>query len=149
MRVVIVSSLLLSVGTAQALDLSSLARPGVTWKTAKAKTADVTCDGKADTVVFGTGKKSIWVGIVPGDGGKPQAMRFGLDSGSQDGFCAVPKSIEVYPINCAAAADGLGIAHLPGCKAVKGCRAFAVGEECDPFNFYWDSRRKRMEWWRN
>jgi hypothetical protein len=32
--------LLLSAGTAQALDISALTHPGVTWQTGKARTAD-------------------------------------------------------------------------------------------------------------
>lgn len=129
---------------AQALDLSGLKKPGVTWHASKAKTADVTCDGKPDTVAFGTGKKSVWVGIVPGDGGKPQVMNFPIDSGRQDGFCEVPQSIEITPITCSDPEMG----KFPGCKPVKGCKDFSVVQGCDSFHFYWDSDKKMTRWWR-
>lgn len=150
MRWLAIPFLMFAIATAQAQGLSQLRAPGVNWQTAKAMKADVTCDGKSDTIVFGTAKNSVWVGILPGNGGKPQTMQFGLRSHSQDGFCAEPKRITTSPIDCAAAADGLGIKHLPGCKPVKACRVFSVDdEECDPFNFYWDSRHKLVRWWRN
>ena len=145
MRGMIALFLLLSAGPVRALDISGLTHPGVTWQTAKAKTADVTCDGKADTVLFGTAKEEIWVGIISGKGGKPQTMRFGIGAGHQDGFCAVPKYIVTEPISCSDPEMG----KFPGCRPVKGCRQFSVvDEECDSFHFYWDANKKMIRWWR-
>ncbi|HVZ27551.1 MAG TPA: hypothetical protein VG798_02755 [Rhizomicrobium sp.] len=145
MRRMIALFLLLSAGTAQALDISALTHPGVTWQTGKARTADVTCDGKADTVLFGTAKNSVWVGILPGDGGKPQTMHFPIASGKQNGFCAEPKNVTVSPISCSDPEMG----KFPGCKAVKGCQDFTVAdEECDSFHFYWDANKRMIRWWR-
>ena len=137
--------LILSISAAQAQDLSQLAKPGVTWRASKAKSADVTCDGKPDTVVFGTAKKSIWVGVLPGGGGKPQTMQFGLGRGSQDSFCAEPERITTSPIACSDEQMG----RFPGCKVVKGCRDFTVEDgDCDSFHFYWDADKKMVRWWR-
>ena len=137
--------LILLISAAQAQDLSLLAKPGVTWQAGKAKRADVTCDGKADTVVFGTARKSVWVGIVPGGGGKPQIMDFGLRSQAQDGFCAEPERITTSPISCSAEEMG----KFPGCKVVKGCQAFSIEDDaCDSFHFYWDASKKTVRWWR-
>jgi hypothetical protein len=144
-RLAIFPLILLSASAAQAMDLSALTRPGVTWQTGKAKSADVTCDGKADTIVFGTAKDSVWVGILPGNGGKPQTMRFGLRSNRQDGFCAEPERITTSPISCSDEEMG----KFPGCKVVKGCRDFTVEDnDCDSFHFYWDASKKMVRWWR-
>jgi hypothetical protein len=137
--------LALSIPAAQALDLKRLKAPGVAWQTGKAKIADVTCDGHADTVLFGTARKNVWVGILPGNGGKPQAMSFPIESGRQDGFCEAPKYITVSPISCSDPEMG----KFPGCKAIKGCQDFSVVDEaCDSFHFYWDASRKMTRWWR-
>jgi hypothetical protein len=137
--------LILAVPAAQALDLTRLKTPGVTWQTSRAKTADVTCDGHPDTVLFGTARKYVWVGILPGNGGKPQTMSFPIDSGRQDGFCEAPKHITVSPITCSDPEMG----KFPGCKAIKGCQDFSVADEaCDSFHFYWDASKKMTRWWR-
>jgi len=35
------------------------------------------------------------------------------------------------------------------CKPTKGCHSFTViDDECDSFNFYWDSSRRTLAWWR-
>ncbi|MFO1247967.1 MAG: hypothetical protein U1E93_07080 [Alphaproteobacteria bacterium] len=138
-------ALSLIVFPAQALDLSGLEKPGVTWHASKAKTADVTCDGKPDTVAFGTGKDAISVAVLPGKGGKPQIMKFGIGAARQDNFCAVPTHIELEPISC----SDPEIGKFPGCKPVKGCQQFSVvDDQCDSFHFYWDSKKKMVHWWR-
>ncbi len=120
------------------------AQPGVTWNVPKSQKADVTCDGKADTVIFGKKNKSIWVGVVS-DANAPQVMEFGLGDGTQDGFCEVPVAIKAWPTAC----DIEDIGALPGCKPSKTCKAFSVMDDaCDSFHFYWDSEKKINRWWR-
>lgn len=148
-QLVSISALLLMSGSAQGSDLThalaALKKSGVAWNIAKAQRADVTCDGKPDIVMFGTGKNAIWVGMAPGDGSKPQVMEFSISNSRQDGFGSPPVRIDVYPINCESEAG-----HLDGCRPVRNCKSFSVDdEETDPFNFYWDDRHKVIRWWRN
>lgn len=125
--------------------LATLKMRGVAWDIAKARRADVTCDGKPDTVMFGTGRNAIWVSIAPGGGGKPQIMKFSASGARQDGFGAPPVRIDIYPINCESE-----VGRLDGCRPVRNCKSFSVDNDfTDPFNFYWDSRRKIIRWWRN
>jgi hypothetical protein len=118
----------------------------VQWNISQARTADVTCDGKPDIVMFGVGHRSVWMGMVPGGAGKPLAIRFPYPAESQDGFSDRPKRIGFYPFNCVTDAAG----RLAGCRQFRGCMAFDLDDgETDPFNFYWDDRHKRLDWWRN
>ena len=125
--------------------LAALKTRDVKWDVEKARRADVTCDGLLDTIMFGTGKDSIWVGIAPGGSGKSQIMKFSASRDRQDGFAGPPIRIDIYPINCQPE-DGM---HLDGCKFMRKCKEFSIENEADPFNFYWDSRNKTIRWWRN
>jgi hypothetical protein len=120
--------------------------PAVKWNSKSATVADVTCDGKPDTVVLGSEKNDVVVGVVSGTPSyKTQVFSFPVKGGIQNGFCAFPTRIEISPLDCEAEGGA-----LPGCKPVKACQAFTViDNECDPFNFYWDSSRKTLAWWRN
>jgi len=120
--------------------------PTVKWNSKSATVADVTCDGKPDTVVLGSENNDVVIGIVSGvHSDKTQAFSFPVHGGTQNGFCAFPTRIEVSPRDCLSEGG-----PLPGCKPIKGCRAFTViDNDCDPFNFYWDSSRKSFAWWRN
>ena len=118
--------------------------PEVSWNTKSAILADVTCDGKFDAVVLGSQKDTVVVGVVSGAPDKAQLFLFPIRRDTQDGFCAVPKRIEASPLDCQTD-EG----PLPGCKPIKGCKEFSViDDECDSFNFYWDSSRKSLAWWR-
>lgn len=149
MRVIMIFAILFMCGSAQGSErtdaLAALKTDGVIWNIAKAREADVTCDGKPDTIMFGTGKNAIWVGVAPGDGSKAQVMKFSASDDRQDGFASPPVRIDIYPIDCETEAG-----RLDGCRSIKNCKSFSVDDEAtDPFNFYWDSRRKIIRWWRN
>jgi hypothetical protein len=122
------------------------AHPQVSWNSKSAVVADVTCDGKPDTVVLGSQKDAVVIGVVSGaHQDNIQILSFPIRRDSQDGFCAVPKRIETSSLDCDS-----GEGPLPGCKPVKGCQEFSViEEECDSFNFYWDSSRRSLVWWRH
>jgi hypothetical protein len=120
--------------------------PEVSWNSKSAILADVTCDGKFDAVVLGSQKHTVVIGVVSGaHPDKVQLFSFPIRRDTQDGFCAVPKRIEASPLDCET-----NEGSLPGCKHVKGCRGFTVmDEECDSFNFYWNSFSKSIAWWRH
>jgi hypothetical protein len=120
--------------------------PAVNWDMTSAVVADVTWDGKLDTVILGSEKGNVVVGAVSGaHSNKTQVFSFPVEGGTQDGFCAFPTRIEMSPLDCESEKG-----PLPGCKPIKACRAFiVVDNECDPFNFYWDFSRKSLAWWRN
>ncbi len=119
--------------------------PTVSWNVSSATTADVDCDGKPDTVMLGSEKDKVVVGVVWGASAKQsQIFVFPVRGDTQDGFCSNPKTIEVSPLDCQSN-DG----PLPGCKAATGCKAFSILDDgCDSFNFYWDSSRGTLAWWR-
>jgi hypothetical protein len=72
-------------------------------------------------------------------------MRFPIDPGAQEAFCAEPKRITTGPISCSDPEMG----KFPGCKPVKGCRNFTVEDDaCDSLHFYWDAGKKMTRWWR-
>jgi hypothetical protein len=123
----------------------SQSHPEINWKTTSAITADFDCDGKADTVVLGSKGKDVAVGVIWGAESKhPEVSTFPLRSATQDGFCSVPTRIEASPHDC-----DTGEGRLPGCVASKSCKDFSVvDDDCDSFNFYWDSKQKRLAWWR-
>ena len=115
------------------------------WNVQSARLADVDCDSKPDTIVLGSEKDKVIVGIVWGaTANKPQVFEFPIRADRQDGFCAAPTKIEVTPLDCESD-EGT----LPGCRVVRECKAFSLSDEkCDPFNFYWDAARKQLAWWR-
>jgi hypothetical protein len=118
----------------------------VDWNVSSAKAADVDCDGKPDTVILGSERDTVVVGVVWGKASKqPQVFMFPVGRPAQDGFCSNPTTINVSPLNCQTN-DGR---PLPGCKVAAGCRAFAIPDnDYDPFNFYWGSSRAALSWWR-
>lgn len=150
--VVSLSAVVIASGIAQtkpsddaASALNAVAKTKVAWNFAKAKVADVTCDGKPDRVLFGVSKGKVWMGMLPGGGGKPQTAAFPLHASGQDSFCGVPAGIGIYSLNCNPDATG----KLDGCKPIRGCKEFAIdGGECDNFHFYWNSRDRRLDYWR-
>ena len=119
--------------------------PGAQWDEKSVVFADVLCDGKPDTIILGSENKNVLIGVVsPTRSKRTQVLSFPIRSATQNGFCAFPKRIEVFPMDCETE-EGT----LPGCKPVKGCKEFSViDDECDSFNFYWDSSRKSLAWWR-
>ena len=124
------------------------AKPKVNWDEKTAVSADVTCDGKADTAVIGYEEGFVWLGVIPGYAedkqAKPMTFRFTVGKDTQDSFCRVPVRIEISAIECKTEDF-----DLPGCKTVKGCSALSlIDEACDAFHFYWNSSRKRLTWWR-
>lgn len=125
--------------------LDAVAKSHVAWNFKKARFADVTCDGLTDTIVFGTGQNSVWVGVVPGGGGRAEVLRFAAAGHSQDAFAGPPIRINIFPLSCFAEDEK---DHLDGCKPVRKCKEFSIDNEADPFNFYWDNRNKIIRWWR-
>lgn len=119
--------------------------PEVSWNSKSAILADVTCDGKFDAVVLGSPQGQGRHGVVSGHPDKVQLFSFPIRRDTQDGFCAVPKRIEASALDCETD-EG----PLLRCKPAKGCKEFRVlDDECDSFNFYWDSSRKSLAWWRH
>src|SRR5215475_12764403 len=75
--------------------------PSANWSSTSATVADVTCDGRLDTIVLGSEKNTVVIGIVMGSHSqKTQVFSFPLKSGTQNGFCAPPNRIEVSPLEC-------------------------------------------------
>jgi hypothetical protein len=127
-----------------AVDALRRFRPSTNWNIASARIADVDCDSKPDTIILGSEKGKVVVGVVWGARKQPQVLVFSIHSASQDGFCAAPKEIEITPLDCDS-----DVGTLPGCKVAKECKAFSLNDHaCDPFNFYWDAAQQRLAWWR-
>ena len=131
-----------------AVDALREARPNVVWDSKSPVVADVTCDGRTDTVVVGYEGNTVWLGVVPGTSGRtstrPLMLAFPVGRHSRDSFCAVPVRIEVNALVCRNE-EG----PLPGCKPVEGCSDFSlVDDACDSFHFYWDSSKNTLRWWR-
>ena len=120
--------------------------PEVQWDHKSAVIADVNCDRQKESIVLGKEANEVVIAVVSGERqDKPELRYFPIHSGTQDGFCTMPVRIEVYRLECDSDEGS-----LPGCKPVKGCQAFTVrDDECDGFNFYWDSSRKSLVWWRH
>ena len=137
-------------GVGSAIAVLHTTKPAVAWDAKTAVSADVTCDGKPDTVVIGYEKKEVvWLGVVPGSdknrASSPITMSFLIGKHTQDSFCSIPVQIETGPIEC----NDEELGALPGCKRVKGCSDFSmVDTDCDSFHFYWNSSRKKLAWWR-
>jgi len=128
-----------------AVYLLQQSNPEINWDIDSSKRGDFDCDGRKDTVVLGAQHDRVAVGVVWGAQGKrPTVSVFPLHSPTQDGFCSVPKRVELTAHDC-----GSGEGTLPGCKVSQSCKDFrVVDNDCDAFNFYWDSEHKSLEWWR-
>jgi hypothetical protein len=132
-----------------ALTMLHASNPRVQWDAKSAVLADITCDGITDIVVVGYDSESVWLALVPGlksgQLAKPIIQQFFVGAGAQSSICRKPVRIEVYPLDCEGDAG-----PLPGCKFVKGASEFGIYDDaCDHFEFYWDSERKALRWWRN
>ena len=122
------------------------AQPEVEWNEKSAVGADVNCDGRRETIVLGKQKNNVVIAVVSGQHqNDPQLMSFPIGGGAQNAFCGIPLRVELSTLQC-----NTDIGPLPGCKKVRGCQEFTVvDDECDGFNFYWDSSRKSLQWWRH
>jgi len=150
-KLILACAIFLALATAQVSNtdvLSELRKthPTVKWISKPTLVADVLCDGRPDTVILGSEKNNVVVGVVSGARPhKTQVLSFPIGTATQDGFCAFPVRIETSPLICEP-----DIGPLPGCKPIKGCHSFTViDDECDSFNFYWDSSRQSLAWWRH
>jgi hypothetical protein len=120
--------------------------PNVSWDTRSIISADVTCDGRFDSVAVGYQGGAIWVGMVPGGKAsgarRPVAIRFTIERDKPDGFCTTPVRLERQPLDCMTTAG-----PLPGCKAAPGCFSFSVTDDvCGPLHFHWDNDRNALSW---
>lgn len=145
------SAILLSFATAQISDTDALnelrkTHSTVKWSGKPMAVADVLCEGKPATVTIGSEKNNVVVGVVSGlHLHKTEVLTFPISSHTQEGFCAFPVRIETFPLDC-----NPDVGALPGCKPIKGCRSFSVmDDDCDSFNFYWDSSHRALGWWRH
>lgn len=122
------------------------ANPEVGWSASSAKTADFDCDGKADTVMLGSEKGRVVVGVVWGSPKKhPQILTFPIGTPTQDGFSDQAKTIDTFLLDCKDE-DGR---ILAGCQITPACRAFAIPDDrTRPLFFYWDSSHGALRWWR-
>jgi hypothetical protein len=129
-----------------AFNLLRSANPKVSWVSSSAKIADFDCDGKADMVMLGSEEDKVVIGVVwASPKGPPQILTFPIGTSTQDGFSEQPKSIETFPLDCKTE-NGRA---LPGCTAVPACRALYIrDDDTDAFNFYWDSSKRSLRWWR-
>jgi hypothetical protein len=65
--------------TETAITILRKARPTTVWNARSAKSADVDCDGKPDTIVIGSEEGKVLVGVVWGAREKkPEVQEFGV-----------------------------------------------------------------------
>lgn len=123
---------------------------GTVWNAKSAIVADVTCNGKPDTIIVGRRHRAVLIGVVSeSEQGKPKTpiiVEFPTNHPiGQNAFCGTDVHIEKERLVCKTG-DGVPLA---GCRPVRGCSAFRADDgECDSFHFYWDSKRKALTWWR-
>lgn len=126
--------------------------PNVAWDDRLSAVADVTCDGRLDSVIVGRdANDKIWVGVAHGTsdwrGDRPSTvMSFPLGGGGQDAFCARPRVLSVQDRVCLNDEGQI----TPGCGRLTVCKVFSVSdEECDAFHFSWDDAKQQLIWERN
>ena len=86
--------------TATPGDRLQQSRPSTNWNSASARTADVDCDGQPDTVMLGSEKGKVVVGVVWGKAKQPQLFVFPIGRDQQDAFCVAPTKIDIAPLDC-------------------------------------------------
>ena len=128
--------------------LSKLTHKHVTWNQRSAVTADVSCDGSPEKIVLGHRGNDVVIGVVPTNrsgNAKVQLFNFpATNTIGQDAFCGGEVHLGSGPLMCRSE-DG----PLDGCRPKRHCKSFdAYDGECDAFHFYWDSKRKRLTYWR-
>ena len=123
-------------------------RAPIQWDVARAVSADVTCEGKEDTIVLGyQGRNQIWISVRRnGTEGRPLLPPIILPVGTEgaEAFCKTPVQIQTFPLDCKK-----GDGPLEGCAVNPGCQGFTLSDGvCDGFHFYWNSQKQRLDWWR-
>ena len=150
-RMILAFAAFLALATAQVSNRDAMSElgkthPTVNWSRKPVTHADVLCEGKPAAIILGSENKRVVVGVVSGlPERKTEVLSFPIRSDTQDGFCDFPVRIKTYSMDC-----NPDVGALPGCKPIKGCRSFSVmDDDCDSFNFYWDSSRRALGWWRH
>jgi hypothetical protein len=114
----------------------------VQWDPASAIEADLDQDGEKDAALLGFRKDGAVVGIVQG----PMAARsrtwileFGWKGGGQHDLCSKEVGIDL---------ERLEELESPEEIPARGLGINLHDDRCDAFHIYWDSEKKRFEWWR-
>lgn len=126
-----------------AIALLKKAKPRVPWDVGFHLDHNLTCTGELDYLSVSTDGESVWVGYVPSvpRASRPTIMQFPIGKWTQGSFCKLPMEMQSYPNKC----EAEGGSTLPGC--MRGRWNFSlVDNECDAFNFYWDTTQKKLVW---
>ncbi len=125
----------------------SAAEPSVRWQEASRVRVDVDCDGKVDDVYLGRQAAKVYVGLLRAAEGPPSVLAFEIGTTAQAGICGEPASIasEALPLptSADAPAEAAPGATHPRCRGIR-----LSGGECDSIHLFWNSKTKRLDWWR-
>ena len=121
--------------------------PGFRWSGTRILQADVNRDGKQDKAALGigTGKVALALNL---DGKNAVLMEIPVDASKQFGICPGPDpKIAIQP-QSEAPLNALG-ATPQGYEICSICIEIVVSDGgCDPLQFYWNTKSKKLARWR-
>jgi hypothetical protein len=122
------------------------AEPDVRWQIATRVRADVDCDGKIDRVYLGHKPGKVYVGLLRA-AGATEVLSFDVGGNAQGSLCGDRVTIAIESPTSERDPD-MPVETAIG-KTHSGCSDIVMSDgECDSFHLFWDSKAKRLAWWR-
>jgi hypothetical protein len=153
MRYFLLSLILLAAPAAQATSDAALLKdlvaryPGFSWSATRLVRGDLNRDGKPDKAALGIGTGKVAL-VVLLNGKNPVLMEIAADAGKQFGICLGAEPKISMQLQSEAPLNALG-ATPQGYEICAKCIEIVVsGGDCDPLQFYWNTKSKKLSWWR-
>ncbi len=144
---------LLAASAALAADEASLlgdlrARyPAFGWSDARIVRGDLNRDGTPDTVALGVSAGKVAIVLLL-SGKDPKLTEVPVDNRKQFGICPGAGPNIAFRPQSEAPLNALGQTP-PGYQICAKCIEIVVtGGDCDPLQFYWDTKSNKLAWWR-
>ena len=145
--ILLAASVTLAASEASLLDDLAVRYPSFSWSGTRLVQGDLNRDGKIDNAALGIGTGKVALALTL-DGKDPVLMEIPVDASKQFGICPGPEpKIDIRP-QSEAPLNALG-ATPQGYEICSKCIEIVVSDGgCDPLQFYWNTKSKKLAWWR-
>jgi hypothetical protein len=145
--------ILLAASSAQATSDAALLKdlvaryPGFSWSATRLVKGDLNRDGKLDNAALGIGTRKVALALLL-NGKNPVLTEIAAEAGKQFGICLGAEPKITIQLQSEAPLNALG--ETPqGYEICAKCIEIVVsGGDCDPLQFYWNTKSKKLVWWR-
>jgi hypothetical protein len=137
----------LAASEASLLDDLAARYPSFHWSGSRLVSADLNRDGKLDKAALGVGTDKVALAFFL-NGKNPVLTEIAVDANRQFGICPGPDPQIAIRLQSEAPRNALG-ATPQGYEICAKCIEIVIsGGGCDSLQFYWDTKTRKLAWWR-